>query len=227
MEYKKFVLIPLNLYQHRIAPSSDPRRFILDSDNLQEKTKLLSTISRPKQTSATTKNQKVLSTNEAQTDLQERDEEKGIKTSEEQLIESVLNEAGGSAIARNRNKLILEKFLINRNFSLSDSGTIIHKGSDTNHPISTFLNHLQHISRKLGSIPETTRQILTRLSHPPHLVTNVHLQNFLQSHITKQQFSLAYSTPGKSEKFDFQTLPKSKSESTETGYVQTWFGFDH
>ncbi len=125
MQYKKFVLIALDLHQQRTAPSSDPRRFILDSDNLKEKTKLLSTISRPKLTTATTTNQKVLSTNEVQTDFTE--EENEDKSTDEQLTESILSEAGGYALARNRNKLILEKFLVHANFSLSDGGQTFRK----------------------------------------------------------------------------------------------------
>ena len=85
MEYKKFVLIPFDLYQQRIASSSDPGRFILGSDNLKEKTKLLSTTTRPKQSTAAMKNQKVLSTNDAETYSTELDEEKEYKSSDEQL----------------------------------------------------------------------------------------------------------------------------------------------
>ncbi len=230
MEYKKFVMISLDLYQQRIAPSSDPRWFILDSDNLKEKTKLLSTITRSKQSTTTPKNQKVLSTNEAQTDSTELDEEKEDKSFDEQLTESILKEAGGSALARNRNKLFLEKFLVHPKFSLSDSGTIIYKGSDKNHSFRTFLNHLQHISRKSTSFPDITLQVLTRLSPPPHLITNTHLQNYLQNHITKQQFgaSLAYSTPAKIEKFDSdeENFQSPKASPTKETTSKAWFGFD-
>ncbi len=151
MEFKKFVLKPFDLYQQRIAPSSDLRRFMVDSDNLKDETKLFSTIHRPKQSTATTRYQKVRSTKEAQTNFEERHEEREDNSSDEQLTESILKEAGGSALARNRNKLILEKFLVHPQFPLSDSKTINYEGSDTNQSISTFLNHLQHSSRKSTS----------------------------------------------------------------------------